>query len=244
MAVAHRVVLVLLPHYTLAVALAFAEGPREPRQMPPINPLPWIFTAIVASIAAMVTGIQSGLPLLSWAAALLFALALVASAVDMNRPWWHADGVEPDARADAAIGNTRVLTLGYLWGALALLAIYRLTSVRWQHGLQYGAAMALIAWLMLVYVHLIANRSSRLRTQRALAWATWLALAHGVAALVGVAFLIGSGKILSAKGDWAANQIFLAGGLAVAALSAISCITQWRLSRSLSPIVGSELSRT
>lgn len=205
--------------------------------MPLINPMPWIYTAIVASIAAMLTGIQSELPALSWAAALLFALALVASALELNAPWWHAGSAPPaevrvsEARADAAIRNARLLTLGYLWGALALMAIYRMTSLRWQHGLQYGAAMALMAWFAQVYVHVITNRASFLRSPRALALASGFTLVHGIAALFGVAFLLVTGKILSAKADWAANQIFLAGGLAVAALCAISVFTQWKLSR-------------
>lgn len=202
--------------------------------MPLTTLMPCIIAAIVASIAAMVTGVVSDLPRFSGAAAGLFAAALFATAVDINRPWWGATDtadIEGDAPVVAAIRNGRLLALGYFWGALALLAIYRLTSLRWQHGLQYGAGMALFGWFALLYVHFLVRPGSRLRTPRALVQATWFSLAHGGAAFGGVLFLLVSGKITSIKDDWAANQIFLAGGIALVGLSLVSAYTQFRLLR-------------
>lgn len=201
--------------------------------MPPTKYLPWILAAVVASIAGMVSGISADLPRFSWLSAGLFAVALIATSVEVNLPWWRdaALAQDPDAAAYAAIRNTRLIVVGYFWGALALFFIYRMTSLRWQHGLQYGAAMALIAWLVMLYAHFLMQPGSRLRTPRALTHATWLALLHGGAALGGVLFLLVSGKIHSVKDDWAANQIFLAGGLAIVALSLVSAYTQFRLAR-------------
>lgn len=201
--------------------------------MPLTKLLPWILAAMVASLAGMITGISSDMPRFSMAAAGLFGMALVATAVDVNLAWWRQGeaAAAPDAQASAAISNTHLLVIGYFWGALALLLIYRMTSLRWQHGLQYGAGMAAIGWMALVYVHLLARPTSRLRTPAALMQATWLALAHGGAALGGVMFLLVSGKFNSIKGDWAANQVFLAGGLAVVGLSVVGAYTQLRLAR-------------
>lgn len=202
--------------------------------MPLTRMLPWILTAIVASIATIVTGVQSGIPILSWMAAGLFGVVLVATALDVNRTWWSdpAAAIAPDAPVIAALRNARVLILGYLWGALALIAIYRLTGVRWQHGLQYAAAMIVIAAMILGYVHLLSKPGSRLRSPRAIAIVTQLSLLHGAAALAAIFFLIVTGKIFSLKGDWPANQIFLAGGIAIAALSVIGAFTQTRLAQS------------
>ncbi len=200
--------------------------------MPSTNLLPWILAAMVASIAAMVTGISSGLPGLSWLAALLYAAALIATAIDVNGAWWGADkSPDPDAAVHSAILNGRILALGYVWGSVALYCVYRLTHLRWQHGLQYGAGMALIAWLILLYVHMLSQPGSRLRQPRAIAQAAWLSMIHGAGALAGLGFLIGSGKLFSLKGDWAANQVFLAGGIAVLGISLISAITFQRLRR-------------
>lgn len=200
-------------------------------EMPLSKLLPWILAAMVASIAGMVTGVSANMRHFSLMAAGLFALALVATSVDANRMWWRPDEaeLEAEAQANAAIANSHLLVIGYFWGALALLMVYRLTSLRWQHGLQYGAGMAAIGWLVLVYVHLLARPASRLRSPASIMLATWLTLAHGGAALGGVLFLILSGKINSMKGDWAANHVFLAGGLSVAGLSLISAYTQFRL---------------
>lgn len=199
--------------------------------MPLTNLLPWLLTAIAASIAAMVSGVAAGMPGLSWAGAGLFAVALVAVSIDVNRPWWAQAGSDADLdlAIAAAIRNARLMILGYLWGSLALFAIYRLSGLRWHHGIQYAVGMAVIAWLILAYVHLIARSDSSLRSPRALLLATRVSLAHGAGALAGIAFLIVSGKIHSIKSDWAANQVFLAGGLAVVALSLIAAYTQFRL---------------
>lgn len=201
--------------------------------MPTSSLIPWNLAAVVASIAAMVTGIRADLPAFSWIAAATFATALVATAIDLNRPLWsdpEAIG-NRDAQVVAALRNARLLVIGYFWGAFSLLAFYRGTGLKWQHGLQYGAGMALFAWLALLYAHFLARPDSRLRSPRSLLQATWLTIFHGAAATAGLAFLLLSGKILSAKDDWAANQIFMTGGIAIAALSFISAHTQFRLSK-------------
>ena len=179
----------------------------------------------------MVSGIQSAIPLMSWVAAGLFGAALIAVSIDINRPWWVLDGdqIGSNDAATAAMRNARLMAVGYMWGSLALMVIYRLTALRWQHGVQYAAAMAVIAWLIMVYVYLLARPASMLRSHRALSMVIWLALAHGAAALAAAMFLVASGKIFSTRGDWAANQIFLVGGLAVTVLSVIAAYTQFKL---------------
>lgn len=201
--------------------------------MPTTSLIPWNLAALVASIAAMVTGIRGDFPVFSWVAAATFAAALIATSIDLNRPLW----ADPDAARDrdaqvvAALRNARLLVIGYFWGAFSLLAFYRGTGLKWQHGLQYGAGMALFAWLALLYAHFLARPDSRLRSPRALMQATWLSVFHGAAAVGGLTFLLLSGKILSSKDDWAANLIFLTGGIAIAALSFLSAYTQFRLAK-------------
>ena len=201
-------------------------------EMPLAKHFSCILAAIVASVAGMVTGITQDLPGFTGIAAGLFAVALIASAVEMNSGFWRLGSFGPsdEAAVEAAIRNSRLLALGYLWGALALFMSYKLTPLRWQHGLQYGAGMALIAWFIQFYVHFLVQPDSRLRTPEALTKAMWLSVLHGAAALGGLAFLLLSGKINSIKDDWAANHVFLAGGLAIVALSFVSAYTHTRLS--------------
>jgi hypothetical protein len=199
--------------------------------------LPWILTAIFASVFGFVSGVQAGLAWFSWLSVSLFSLAIFATSLEINLDWWSSDrgarscGEQIDRMASAALQNAQLMVLAYLWGAVSMIAVYRLTGLRWQHGLQYGMGMALVATLHLAYAWLIAIPGSSLRSERALKSATMLALAHGAAALIGIMVLVLTGKILSTKGDWAANQVFTAGGLAVAGLTAISALTTVRLLR-------------
>ena len=51
---------------------------------------------------------------------------------------------------------------------------------------------------------------------------------QGIAALVGVAILLLSGKVEAQGRDWAANVVFIAGGLALFALSAMAVLAERR----------------
>lgn len=201
--------------------------------MPLAKQMTCIMAAIVASVAGMVTGIAQDLPRFAAISAGLFAIALIVVAVEANQPFWRDDddASDPEAAALAAVRNARFIALGYLWGALALFMIYRMTTLRWQHGLQYGAGMALIAWFIQLYVHFMVQPGSRLRSPRMLWQACWASALHGAGAAGGLLFLLLTGKIGSVKGDWAANMVFVAGGITIVALSCLSVATHLRLSR-------------
>ena len=201
--------------------------------MPHSGLLPWILTSIVASVAGAVSGVHAGWPLLSWAAVLIFAVSLIATSLETNRPWWErgAGLRDHDAAATATLRNTRLMIFAYAWGGLVMFAVYRLSGLRWYHGGQYAAAMMTIALLLQVYVRRLARSDSQLREPRALLVAAQLAAVQALSVLAGLIFLLVSGKLASAKGDWAANQIFVGGGVAVMVLSAIATYTQYRLMR-------------
>ena len=173
------------------------------------------------------------MPVLSWAAVLIFVAALIATSLETNRPLWVANpkARDPEAAATAAERNARLLVLAYAWGGLSMLAVYWLSGLHWQHGSQYAAAMGLMAVLLLGYVWMLAQPGSRLRRPRALALAAQLSALQALGALGELAFLLLSGKLSSIKGDWAANQIFLGGGVAVLVLSTIASFTQYKLMR-------------
>ena len=201
--------------------------------MPYSGLLPWIFTSIAASVAGVVSGVHAGLPLLSWAAVLLFAVSLIAASFETNRPWWDAAAkpCDPTTAASAAEINTRLLIAAYAWGGLAMLGVYRLSGLSWRHGWQYAAGMGLIALLLTGYVRMLGPGDSPLRRESALALAARMSALQAAVALAGLAFLLLSGKLGSSRPDWAANQIFLGGGIAVTILSAIATYSHYRLIR-------------
>ncbi len=55
-------------------------------------------------------------------------------------------------------------------------------------------------------------------------WGRKAACLQGFAAGTGISWLIGSGKLATVKGDWAANDVFLAGGVAILCLSAMAIV--------------------
>jgi hypothetical protein len=49
-------------------------------------------------------------------------------------------------------------------------------------------------------------------------------------------YLVGWGKLFTPRSDWAANYVFAAGSVTLAALSAISVLTYLRLKRRRPPV--------
>jgi hypothetical protein len=182
-------------------------------------------------VAAVVAGATLDRPEVSGLAASFFALTIVVIGWWVNRPCWSLDRTKPSESAAlmTARRNARLMAITYAWGAIAMLAAYTLTGLRWYHAWQYGLAMALIALLLFLYAVAVGREDSRLRQPSFLLGALQLATVQGAAAVGGVLFLIGSGKLVRLKADWAANHIFLAGGLAIASLSALTVVTQRRL---------------
>lgn len=168
-----------------------------------------IAVTALLSIAVMTSAAAAGQPMLSGTAAGAMAVLLVVAAWSLN-----ARPLGPEAAQRA---NAQLMALGYGWGGLALLTVYSTSGVWWQHGRQYGAGMLAIAALIAVYARASGSTSSA----RARSVARTAALAQAIAAAAGLVFLAGSGKLVSVKGDWPANQVFLAGGIAIALVSVI-----------------------
>lgn len=147
-------------------------------------------------------------------------LAAVLAALWIGR---HGHSRSGDDRAIAEARATAcTLALVYLWGAAVMIGIGRLQALKWYHYGQYGSLMAIIGAGILCYAHLLGRRRSALRARAWLDAMRWAALAQGVGAIAGITWLVVSGKAASPGGDWGANIVFIAGGLAVAAASAAS----------------------
>lgn len=155
---------------------------------------------LLASAAAMTLAAAMGDKLFSAAAAAVAAIAVVLAAF------------APDSRRAAAVPAWRrddsLAAMLYAWGAAAMFGVYGLSGLWWRHGWQYGSAMALVAAGLYAY----ARQPSEARH------AFWLAVIHGLLAVAALVFLCVSGKLSAGKPDWAANQIFVAGSLAILVL--------------------------
>lgn len=192
-----------------------------------LQPLIPLLMALLAAAAGVMTWAASAnAQTVSILAASAYAVALVAVAWRINDlgRWPREKLADPEAPLHAARRNARLIGLVYAWGGVTLLAVYSLSGLRWQHGWQYGSGMALIAAILLLLVHKLGEAGFPLRTARGLNILNRVTLAHAAAAAGGLVFLVSAGKLWAGKQDWAANHVFLVGGLAVIALSLIA----WR----------------
>ena len=186
-----------------------------------------IVTAIL-SVAAMVLAANSSDRHLVALSAAAFALVVIASTLISNAKIWLTGTTSP---IDALEATTRFTALVYAWAAAAMLAIYLGTNVRWQHGWQYGAIFALIAVGHAYYIKMLVARHPSVATPSAVSRTAQLALLQGTAAVLALTWMISIGKLATPKGDWAANTIFVAGGVAIAVISAVIYRTHRHLTR-------------
>jgi hypothetical protein len=189
--------------------------------------LPWLLLAGALSIAAMVFGAGRGDQFNPALAAGLFSAAAIAAALWINAPLWfpRPPGADRSRIKVALACNIWLAALIYAWGAIALFAVYSLSDLVWRHSWQYGLGAGLFA----VGVSYYANRMDQAADDVPLP-SLYLTALHGFTAAGGLLYLIVTGKLATHKGDWAANDVFLAGGIAVVTLCVITAITQIRVS--------------
>lgn len=189
--------------------------------------LPAILLALVVSVVVgvLAAGRDDGLTLSL--AAVLFGLQMVFAILRTNAPYWRQETGSIETAAECVRRNTVLGGIVYAWGAAAMLAIYSLPGPVWQHWWQYGAAMALVAAGIFIYAgFLAAGRGSSARALRRL---IVLSILQGLAVTGVVIHLVWSGKLFTARGDWAANYIFATGSIMLALLSFISIATYLKI---------------
>jgi hypothetical protein len=166
-------------------------------------------------------------------AAGLFAIQVLLAVLRIDVPFWRRARAEQAADFEWAWSNTMLTALAYAWGATAMFTIYSLTGLAWRHWWQYGALLGLFALGALLFAHRLSSGSqpTRASSLNFLPFATGLQLAAVATAL---AYLVSSGKLATEKADWAANVVFLAGGVTVVAISLASLYT-YRRRRVLEP---------
>lgn len=197
------------------------------------SPTPSLALLLIASVAAMMLSTRNGHEELIALGCAIFVVVLVTVSFLTNRPYWSVGALAQasDERVEALLRNLRLLIISYAWGAVAMQGLYatRLTGLRWQHGWQYGVAMTLLALIAFTYARAIWRSPDPQRS-------IWLRLAAPLAVFQGVfaagtlLFLVSSGKLLTRRADFAANQVFLSVALMVMLLAAFSLRTHVRLS--------------
>lgn len=193
--------------------------------------MPRLVAALVASVASMAFAASLELATTTVACAALFVIIVIAAANQTNSTAGQAS--TPDDAIIVARRNTRLSALTYAWAALGMHILYftPLTGLRWQHGWQYGTAFALLAMGAFAYALFLGDARRPVLARGLARLIAPLTTAQAVIAACGLAYLAGSGKMLSAKADWAANVVFAFASLAIMMVSAIALRAHVRLTR-------------
>ena len=169
------------------------------------------------------------------AIAALTALISVIATLRANSAFWAPPESAPEdatvVRAAALHQSGLVIALLYAWAALSLFLIYRYTGLSWRHGWQYASGSALIVAGHLLFLRNVLGDTAAATKTDAINLAVKLAAVHGLVIACGLLWLIASGKLDTAKSDWAANDIFLAGGFTVICLTGLIVKTHAALTR-------------
>lgn len=173
--------------------------------------MPRLGLLLTLASAMMIVAGRAAWPAGSLAAAVGAALALAYAGWWINRP--PRDPLATPRR------NARLQALIFGWGGATLLAAYPLAGLKWQHGWQYGAGLALLA----VLTFAIAVRLGRHAERHGAPWRPGLmsgvTIVQGLACAGGLVWMAAIGKLADTKESFVAHHVLGAGGLAVLALA-------------------------
>jgi hypothetical protein len=170
-------------------------------------------------------------------AALAFAASIVVEGIRVTARTPNTPSSAPKSEPSAdgkfyILGCTTFLAfLTSVWAAAALFVAYPIAGLNWLHGWEYGLSFAVAALGFAVYLEKLAKHNDGASKASAVARATMLTILQAVAIIVTLIWIIGSGKLSTQRGDWLANDVFLASGCVVLALSAIFIIRTRALQR-------------
>jgi hypothetical protein len=187
--------------------------------------LPLLLVTLALALFAMYVAAGSFQKVESALASAVFAVVLCITAIRTNAPYWGQGSSNSERGTilprEALATNALLIMIAFLWCGLAFYAVYLGTSVRWQHGWEYGSACMLFAALYGYYVFRLSQPGSTVAKASAIHRMMRIAGYQAVLIGIGLVWLIGAGKLATHKGDWAANQLFLSGGFAIMCISVI-----------------------
>ncbi|MEZ5854291.1 MAG: hypothetical protein R3D67_05890 [Hyphomicrobiaceae bacterium] len=183
----------------------------------------------------MILAARGDRELIVTAGAAAFAFAVSVVAVLSNFETWRLPSIATPrgyaVRSFVAMRtNTALAAIAYGWGAAAMLGLYLtpLTGLKWQHGWQYGSAMALLAGLCFAFIRTLPLPGWGRRAgdgQWHALLARPLSIAQAAISAGGLGALALSGKLASVRADWAANRVFAALAISILAVSIASLVS-------------------
>lgn len=159
-------------------------------------------------------------------AATLFALQVLLVMLRLNVPLWQAGAGGGDA--EWAWHNSGLTAITFAWGAAVMLTAYPFGGLVWRHWWQYGLGMALLGAGTLLTARYLIGPNAPHRSGKPLLQLMRMTMVLMAAVIAALIYLVASGKLATPKDDWAANVVFIAGGVTVLLISISSLVTYRR----------------
>jgi hypothetical protein len=190
----------------------------------------------LASLFALGIAATRGNKMVAMLAALAFAASVLVEGIRATAKYSSDAGAGTTALRTAAqfeiLGETTFLTfLICAWSAAALMIAYPIAGLNWLHGWEYGLSFALTALGFAAYLQWLAKQHDETSKAAAVARAKDLTIIQAIAVAVTLMWIVGSGKLATLRADWLANDVFLASGCAIVALSIIFLVRTRALQR-------------
>jgi hypothetical protein len=178
------------------------------------------FISLTLGLCAVIITAGAGQPALNLISTGLVSVAFASMAIRENRTL-----IAEGASKSAVAGSTaRYIGLVWTWGALGLLAIYRLVfENNWPEWWQFFLSFATAAVGCIIFANMLNRDEEAGREDRSImGLGRLLVKLQLIGMAVGVISLVVDGKFPRATThpDWAACNIFFFGGIAVAAICA------------------------
>jgi hypothetical protein len=178
------------------------------------------FVLITFSLSAMIVAAGAGMPVAHMLMTGLISVGIALVAIFENVK------LRSQNAPKTAVAATTARNMGfvYVWGALAIAVTY-VFILRWHEWWHFMAAFAIAGVLSLFYANTLARDEQAGRSDRTMLdigrYLTWVQLVGMVIAMVGMAIDGKLSRYLDPRHmDWAAQNIFFFGALALAIISA------------------------
>ena len=202
----------------------------------PCRPSRVVVAGAAASLCAITFAALTNSRLAALLAAASFAAVIIAAGYQVTAAHVHSSPQDDEQSApmtslDVLRATTCLSAITCAWAAAALLLAYPFAGLQWRHGWEYGLAFALVTSGFAHYRQWLAQDFDAASEKAAVSRAAALATLQGVAISLTIAWILATGKLHTLKNDWLANDVFLATGCAMLALSAF-LVTRVRANQS------------
>lgn len=185
----------------------------------------WMLTLALA-LSAIIISAAAGRSEVHLATTALVSLVIAVLGIREDRALRAANA----SKSTIAASTARYMGLVWTWGALGLLMTYFFLLPAWKEWWHFFIAFAAVGVLCIFFAATLQRDAeagkddeTMLRLGRALTWGQFIGM---LITVIGIMIDPDKSLLNTARPDWAANNIFMFGALALAAISASALLAE------------------